>query len=1669
MHKTPDEQQQRVGDAGCASRTGIPSVLLHGGEMGKRIRTHDWSTTPLGPFETWPSALHTAAGIVLGARAAMAIGWGPQLTLLYNDAWTALIGDRHPSALGQPARSVFPGLWETVGPLLAGVMSGQGAVEKHDQRLMVNRYGCVEETWFDFSASPIPCADGAIGGVFCVAAEITDHVRAEQALRRNEERLRLAASAARIGTYTRDLRTGEYDWSPGLLALFGLGPNDTLPLEDGVPAAIHPADRERVLAETVDGCQTPTEPDFSSEHRIVLPSGEVRWVLVRGKVAFDEQGQPVRAIGMTADITGRVRAEKALRETERRYGELVQYAPAAIYEIDFRRNRFVSANDAMCRVTGYSREELLAMNPFDLLDAQGRALFQRRIQQWLAGAKPDRNVEFRVKTKDGRTVDAVLDVTFTADEEGRPRGATVVAHDVTDRKRRQRRIHRYNAVLRGINRIFEQVIRSKTEKALGEMCLEVALEVTGSQVGFVGEVGEDGYLHSIAISDMGWAQCRIVDQSGHHGSPGNFVVHGLYGRVIDDEKGFFVNEPSSHPDSVGVPEGHPPLTSFLGVPLIHEGAAIGMLAVANREGGYSSEQQEDLESLAPAMVEALLRRRAEAELRGERSLLDSVMQATDVMLVLLDPQFNFVWVNSAYAERCGIKPEEMVGKNHFALYPDEENEAIFRQVRDTGESVFYRDKPFVFPDQPERGMTYWDWSLAPLKGSDGGVTGLVFSLRETTKFVKADEALRHSEDRARWLARFPEENPSPVLRVSADGTVVYCNAAAAAALDWRCDVGHPLSHDILPRLVDRALADGRAIEQDVELGGTTFRVAVAPVADEGYANLYGIDITERVRAEEALRENNARLEEQAAALSLLNRQLQGLLDALPVGVWITDPNGRVLATNPQANEIWAGEAPLSESVDAYVEYRCWWPDTGKELRPEEQPLARALATGERVTGVVFNIERLDGTTGVLLVGAAPLFGPEGQVLGAVGVSQDITERVQAEEAMRESEELLRTVIENSRDGINMLDLETGRYVFMSPAQVAMTGFTVEEMNDLPAEEAYERVHPDDRGISASQQERVEQGLDIESVVEYRWKVKSGEYRWFSDSRKVLRDDAGKPVALVGTSRDITARKHAEEMLRQYAERLRFLREVDEAILAARSVEEVAQAVVERVPRLLPCLRASVLMRDLETGDLSVLAVYHRGKSELGTGQRGVLGAAESGVLERLARGEPYVVDDLQASSFAAPAVAQLKAEGVRAQVFEPIQIEGQFVGLLVVSMDVPGPVPADQQDVLHDLALQLAVGLEQVRLYEAVQRHAGDLEQLVAERTAALEASEARFRTIFEEAAIGIALADAEGRLMATNPAMQRMLGFGEDELLGMRIFDLTRGVDEPCSGFPEELLSGQRADYAMEQAYARSDGEVGRANMTMSLLHRDTAQAPLTLILAEDITERVQAQEALIRAEKLAVLGRMTTSLAHEINNPIQSVVGCLGLAMEVLADGEDATRFMEVALEESERAARIVHRLRDLTRSEEILREPSDVRKLVDTVLVLTQNQAQNAHVALVWKGEDDLPPVPMVRDRIQQVFLNLVLNAIDAMPEGGELRVRAVRTEDPPGVSISFTDTGVGIAPQQIGRLFEGLHSTKEMGLGLGLHVSRNIVREHGGRIEVESEPGHGTTFTVWLPLP
>jgi two-component system NtrC family sensor kinase len=281
-------------------------------------------------------------------------------------------------------------------------------------------------------------------------------------------------------------------------------------------------------------------------------------------------------------------------------------------------------------------------------------------------------------------------------------------------------------------------------------------------------------------------------------------------------------------------------------------------------------------------------------------------------------------------------------------------------------------------------------------------------------------------------------------------------------------------------------------------------------------------------------------------------------------------------------------------------------------------------------------------------------------------------------------------------------------------------------------------------------------------------------------------------------------------------------------------------------------------------------------------------------------------------------------------------------------------------------------------------------------------------------------------------------------------------------------MMAGRHTFHRSEGRYVRKDGRAIWVNLMASLVRGEDGEPLFAIAMVEDVTERKQTQDALIQAEKLALAGKLAASLAHEINNPMQSVIGCLGLAKEALAAGEGAGRYLDVAHQELRRVAQIVSQLRDLHRpagSEE--REAVDVNALLEQVLTLTRKKCEDRGVEVVWSKMAELPVLTLAADRVRQVFLNLVLNALDAMPDGGQLRVDTARTHRPPGVRVSFSDDGEGIPPQALPQIFEPFYSTKPGGLGLGLFISRGIVEQHDGHIEVDSRVGKGTTFRVWLP--
>ncbi len=306
-----------------------------GGNMGALIRALDWSQTSLGPLADWPAHLKAVVNLMLPAEAQIVVFWGPDFVALYNDAYAPTIGEKHPRALGRPAQQNWEELWDDLEPLLRRVLETGETVHAKDRPFYIERHGYPENVYFDISYSPVRDEAGAVGGVLCIVSETTERINAQRELARTEERLSQALNAAgMVGTFDWYLQTDKVYSDARFAELFAIDPARAA---EGVPfaeyvAAIHPDDAERI-ATAVNSTIT-TGERYRQEYRVCRKDGTVRWVEARGECLRDNQGKPVRFVGVVVDVTTQKEAQEherlLLRETNHRMKNLFAMLHAMI-------------------------------------------------------------------------------------------------------------------------------------------------------------------------------------------------------------------------------------------------------------------------------------------------------------------------------------------------------------------------------------------------------------------------------------------------------------------------------------------------------------------------------------------------------------------------------------------------------------------------------------------------------------------------------------------------------------------------------------------------------------------------------------------------------------------------------------------------------------------------------------------------------------------------------------------------------------------------------------------------------------------------------------------------------------------------------------------------------------------------------------------------------------------------------------------------------------------------------------------------------------------------------------------------------------------------------------------------------------------------------------------
>jgi PAS domain S-box-containing protein len=295
-----------------------------------------------------------------------------------------------------------------------------------------------------------------------------------------------------------------------------------------------------------------------------------------------------------------------VRKKDSKYQELVEHAEDGIFTISVQ-GQFIQANMKFCQMLGYTREECLLRNIMDTYPDDMRTVGTQRLANLQRGEAL--RFERPMKKADGGFV--FVEASAWKDTDG---NVQAIVRDITERRRAEQQIHRQGRLLAAINSVFYETLTADSEGMVAKTCLKMAQEITDSKFGFIGEITPEGLFTTTALSDPGWEACRIPETHANVLIK-DMVIRGIWGQIILKEQSLIVNDPMSYPDRVGIPEGHPPLTSFLGVPLKDQGKVIGMISMGNRVSGYTIDHQQDMEALSVAFVEAIRRKKAEEKIK----------------------------------------------------------------------------------------------------------------------------------------------------------------------------------------------------------------------------------------------------------------------------------------------------------------------------------------------------------------------------------------------------------------------------------------------------------------------------------------------------------------------------------------------------------------------------------------------------------------------------------------------------------------------------------------------------------------------------------------------------------------------------------------------------------------------------------------------------------------------------------------------------------------------------------------------------------------------------------------------------------------------------------------------------------------------------------------------
>jgi len=736
-----------------------------------------------------------------------------------------------------------------------------------------------------------------------------------------------------------------------------------------------------------------------------------------------------------------------------------------------------------------------------------------------------------------------------------------------------------------------------------------------------------------------------------------------------------------------------------------------------------------------------------------------------------------------------------------------------------------------------------------------------------------------------------------------------------------------------------------------------------------------------------------------------------LADNIADVIWTADARARITYVSPSIKRL------LGYTVEEAVKLQI-----SDILTPDSLDQARKLIRGQmnmRAWGMKYppasmTLEhiRKDGSTVWAEVMLSFMQSRDGRIIGIMGATRDITERKKAEEALRQSEERFRTIFEGTSIGIALVGFDM-KVIRINPAFERMFGYSLEEFSKL---KNLEYLHPDDAMVDAKFYLEMLEGKRDHYTIDKRYTRKDGKVIWGRQNLSVVRSADGKPMYFIAMIEDITERKHMEDALRQNEEKLRLYFQNVSDVIYSFDTEFRVLNVSPAVERLLGYRPEELVGRPFYELNLVTPASLELAFYDM---LRVFAGEHVISYREFIAKDGTIRFGEISLSPL--------------------YSAEGKLIGALGVGRDVT----------------------ERKHMEEA------------------LKESERNYRILFESSIDGMFVIDGKTmEILFANQTMAKISGFDSaQDLVGLNVFELV-APEERKRAFKlvkEDVFEKDLHRIHEYRAFTKDGREKWVSVVSTRIEYQGRMAA---LVSVRDITELKRAEEEKKKLEdqiqlagRLAAVGELAAGIAHELNNPLAAIKGFAQLLAGREGLDESIKKDLQSIYLESQRASKITQNLLSFARRHEPEKRLISINEALEKTLELASHQLKVNNIELVTELAPDLPRTMADFHQMQEVFVNIITNAEQAMVEAHGKGRLIIRTKKVGGmVQITFTDDGPGISEENLKRIFDPFFTTKEVGkgTGLGLSICYGLVEAHGGRIYVKSKVGNGATFVVEIPI-